>query len=60
MKISTNDKLAGFKNNWIDFNAFSMDEEGLFELLVKTISGEYTCKSEKIREIAFYKTGVTL
>ncbi len=60
MKISTNDKLAGFKNNWIDFNAFSMDEDGLFDLLIRTVSGDYQCKSEDIREIAFYKTGVTL
>ena len=60
MKISTNDNLAAFKNNWIDFNAFGMDEDGLFDLLIKTVNGEYTCKSEDIREIAFYKTGVTL
>lgn len=60
MKISSNDKLAEFKNNWIDFNAFGMDDKGLFDLLVKTINGEYLCKSESIREIAFYKTGVTL
>ncbi len=60
MKISSNDRLAAFKNNWIDFNAFGMDDKGLFDLLIKTVSGEYTCKSEKIREIAFYKTGVTL
>ncbi len=60
MKISSNDKLADFKNNWIDFNAFNMDEEGLFNLLVETINGSYSCKSEEIREIAFYKTGVTL
>lgn len=60
MKISTNNNLAGFKNNWIDFNAYSMDEDGLFELLIKTVNGEYVCKSEDVREIAFYKTGVTL
>ncbi len=60
MKISTNDNLASFKNNWIDFNAFGMDEDALFDILVKTINGEYFCKSEDIREIAFYKTGVTL
>ena len=60
MKISTNDNLASFKNNWIDFNAFGMDEEGLFDLILKTVNGEYLCKSEDIREIAFYKTGVTL
>ena len=60
MKISTNDNLAAFKNNWIDFNAYGMDEDGLFDLLIKTVNGEYKCKSEDIREIAFYKTGVTL
>ncbi len=60
MKISTNDRLAGFKDNWIDFNAFSMDEDALFELLLKTVNGEYKVKSEDVREIAFYKTGVTL
>ena len=26
----------------------------------ETVNGEYACKSEDIREIAFYKTGVTL
>ena len=60
MKISTNDRLAAHKNGWIDFNAYGMDEEGLFDLLCKTVNGEYKCKSEDVREIAFYKTGVTL
>ena len=60
MKIGTNDNISAHKSNWIDFNAYSMDEEGLFDLLVKTVNGEYKCKSEDIREIAFYKTGVTL
>ena len=60
MKISTNNKLAEYKRGWIDFNAFDMDEEGLFNLLLDTVNGEYECKSEDIREIAFYKTGVTL
>lgn len=60
MKIGTNNNISALKNNWIDFNAYSMDETGLFDLLVKTINGEYRCKSEDIREIAFYKTGVTL
>ena len=60
MKIGTNDNISAHKSNWIDFNAYSMDEEGLFELLVQTINGEYKCKSEDVREIAFYKTGVTL
>ncbi len=60
MKIGTNDRISARKDNWIDFNAYGMDENGLFELLVKTINGEYVCKSEDVREIAFYKTGVTL
>ncbi len=60
MKIGTNNRISAYKSNWIDFNAYSMDEEGLFDLIVKAVSGEYKCKSEDIREIAFYKTGVTL
>ena len=60
MKISTNDRLAGMKQGWIDFNAYGMDEDGLFDLILKTLNGEYKCKSEDVREIAFYKTGVTL
>lgn len=60
MKIASNDRLADFKDNWIDFNAYNIDEEGLFELLIKTVNGEYKVKSEGIREIAFYKKGVTL
>ena len=60
MKIGTNNNVSAFKNGWIDFNAYSMDEQAFFDLIVKTINGEYKCKSEDIREIAFYKTGVTL
>ncbi len=60
MKIGTNNNISAFKNGWIDFNAYSMDEDGLFDLIVKTVNGEYKCKSEDVREIAFYKTGVTL
>ena len=60
MKIATNHTVSQNKSNWIDFNAYSMDEDGLFDLLLKTVNGEYSCKSEDIREIAFYKTGVTL
>ncbi|MBE7085863.1 MAG: altronate dehydratase [Clostridiales bacterium] len=60
MKIGTNNNISSHKSNWIDFNAYSMDEDGLFELIRKTINGEYICRSEDVREIAFYKTGVTL
>ena len=60
MKIATNDNILDFKDKWIDFGAYSMDSEGLLSLIVKTASGEYRCKSEDMREMAFYKTGVTL
>ncbi len=60
MKIGTNDRISAYKSGWIDFNAYGMDEDGLFELVRSTASGEYKCKSEDIREIAFFKTGVTL
>lgn len=60
MKVSSNQRLADFKDNWIDFNAFTMDEQAFFDLIMKTVNGEYKVKSEDIREIAFYKTGVTL
>lgn len=60
MKIGTNNNISEHKSNWIDFNAYSMNEDGLFNLLLKTVNGEYKCKSEDIREITFYKTGVTL
>ena len=60
LKIATNDVISARKANWIDFNAYGMDAEALFALILRTVNGEYTCKSEDIREIAFYKTGVTL
>ena len=60
MKIASNDRVSEFKDKWIDFNAYTMDDKGLYELLIKTVNGEYKTKSEDIREIAFYKTGVTL
>ena len=60
MKISSNSPLAGKKQGWIDFDAYPMDEDALFRLLLQTLCGSYACKNEDIREIAFYKTGVTL
>lgn len=60
MKIATNNHLASRKDNWIDFNAYGMDAQGLFARVLSCASGTYTCKSEDIRELAFYKTGVTL
>lgn len=60
MKIASNDRIAAHKAGWIDFAAYSMDEDALFDLVCRTANGEYICKSEDVREIAFYKTGVTL
>lgn len=60
MKIGTNDNISAFKNGWIDFNAYGMQEDALFDLLCETVNGNYKCKSEDVREIAFYKKGVTL
>ena len=60
VKIATNTPLAQKKKNWIDFDAYSMDEDGLYSLLLAAANGRYLCKSEDIREIAFHKTGVTL
>ena len=60
LKIATNDGISAHKSKWIDFNAYAMDEEALFQMILATVNGEYICKSEDIREIAFYKTGVTL
>ena len=59
-KISTNDFLAEKKNNRIDFNAYGMDGKALYKSIIAAINGETKCKSEDIREIPFYKTGVTL
>lgn len=60
LKIATNKQLASNKQNWIDFDASSMDEEELFSLILKTASGQYKCKQEEHHEIAFFKKGVTL
>ena len=60
MKIATNTPLSQRKERWIDFNAYTADADGLYQLVLKAASGEYHCKSEGMREIAFHKTGVTL
>lgn len=46
-------------SNRIDFDAYKMDKKALYKSIIATINGETKCKSEDIREIAFYKTGVT-
>ncbi len=60
MKLSSNKALADKKAHWIDFDASGMDAEGLFDRLLQAVNGTYRVKSEDIREIAFFKTGVTL
>ena len=60
IKIATNSELFKKKNHWIDFDAASLDEEGLFTLLNDTVCGTYKTKQEDNHEIAFFKKGVTL
>ncbi|MFA7663479.1 MAG: hypothetical protein WCY33_01540, partial [Clostridia bacterium] len=60
LKISSNWDLTAWKTDWIDHCAYSSGEDILYDLILKTINGEYHCNSEKYAEIAFYKTGVTL
>ncbi len=59
-KISSNNRLASKKGNWIDFNAYDMNDTALYDMILNIINGKIKCKSEGVREIAFYKTGVTL
>lgn len=60
MKIASNDRIAEKKSGWIDFDAAGAEADALLDLVERTANGEYTCKSEDFREIAFYKKGVTL
>lgn len=70
VKVATNSKMAGFKSNWIDFNAgklldgISMDDlsEEFIDYIVKVINNEVKTKNEinKFEEIAIFKDGVTL
>lgn len=60
LKIATNNYIARHKSHWIDFDASTMDEEGLYNLVINTASGIYKAKQEDSHEIAFFKKGVTL
>lgn len=60
LKISSNTRVAAEKRNWIDFDGYRGTESELLELVQRTLNGEYRCKGEADKEIAFYKTGVTL
>ncbi|MCD8038719.1 MAG: altronate dehydratase family protein [Lachnospiraceae bacterium] len=69
MKISSNSRLAGKKNNWIDFNAGVVAEgedldvagQRLFDEVVAVASGKEV-KSEQagFHDMAIFKQGVTL
>lgn len=69
MKISTNNRLAGKKDNWIDFNCGPLAEEAkldiiadeLFQYVLAVASGEQV-KSERegFHDMAIFKQGVTL
>ena len=69
IKIATNSALAGFKRNWIDFNAgvlvegTSMEDatEALMQKIIETANGKETVgEASGYREIAIFKDGVTL
>lgn len=60
IKISSNNKIAQTKQNWIDFDASTMDYKALLKLVIDVASGKAHCKQENHHEIAFYKQGVTL
>ena len=60
IKISSNIELAVNKPNWIDYNASTLVDGLLFNLLINTASGKYKTKQEENRDIAFFKKGVTL
>ena len=69
VKISSNSKLAGHKNNWIDFNAGRMVEDKTKEELAEKLLGYVLevasgrkVKSEEagFHDMAIFKQGVTL
>jgi altronate hydrolase len=69
LKISTNNALAEKKPHWIDFNAGPIAADGdaeqvfadFLKLVIETASGKLAKHEQHgIREIAIFKTGVTL
>jgi altronate hydrolase len=70
VKISSNTALAEKKNNWIDFDAGVICENGdikgcgeaLFDYVLRLACGELKTKNEQngYRDIAIFKDGVTL
>lgn len=69
VKISSNSKLAGHKDNWIDFNAGRMVEDktkeemaqALFDYVLEVASGRKVKAEEAgFHDMAIFKQGVTL
>ena len=70
LKIASNSELAGFKKNWIDFDAGqllhgrTMEDlaEEFFAFILAVASGTQRAKSEALdkHELAIFKDGVTL
>ena len=69
VKISSNSKLAGHKENWIDFNAGRMVEDktkaemaqALFDYVLEVASGRKVKAEEAgFHDMAIFKQGVTL
>lgn len=69
VKISSNSRLAGFKENWIDFNAGRMVEDkskeemaqALFDYVIEVASGRKVKAEEAgFHDMAIFKQGVTL
>ena len=69
VKISSNSKLAGHKNNWIDFNAGRVVEDKskeeiaqeLFDYVLAVASGKKVKAEEAgFHDMAIFKQGVTL
>ena len=69
VKISSNSKLAGHKDNWIDFNAGRMVEDktkeemaqALFNYVLEVASGRKVKAEEAgFHDMAIFKQGVTL
>lgn len=68
VKVATNDTIFERKGHWMDFNAGSLLErpmddvlEEFIQKIIAVASGEQTCNEKNdVREIAIFKNGVTL
>ncbi len=61
VKIATNTSLYNKKPHWIDFDAMTGNEDGLWHLIKEICEGKETCNEKNgYREIAIFKDGVTL